>query len=50
MTEHLASFDEAMEAEVTAVRSDESLVRTEQLPEDRIAELAQSGRPTGVAS
>lgn len=30
------------EAEVQAVRSDESLVRTEQVPEDRIAELARA--------
>jgi hypothetical protein len=33
------------EGEVSAVRSDESFVRTEQLPEDRIAELARGGRP-----
>ena len=32
------------ESSVTAVRSNESLVRTEQLPENQIAELARSDR------
>ena len=37
-------FHLVREAEVAALRSDESLVRTEQLPEDRIAELARTCR------
>lgn len=37
-------FHLVRESEVTAVRSDESFVRTEQVPEDRIAELARAGR------
>ena len=36
------------EANVTAVRSDESFVRTEQMPEGRIAELAQGTAPAGA--
>jgi hypothetical protein len=36
------------EAEVSAVRSEESLVRTEQVPEERIVELARAARPGSV--
>jgi hypothetical protein len=38
------------ESEVLAVRSDESLVRTEQVPEDRIADLARLVRPAPVTA
>ena len=37
------------EAEVTAVRSDQSLVRTEQVAEDRIIDLARAGAPGSVS-
>ena len=43
-------FHLVRESEVTAVRSDEAFVRTEQLPEDRIVEFAWATRPAVVMS